>query len=285
MINDITKELIRIRDGIVEATSHSDGTDVTLPFELVSATYETLALLTFSLLLEAPATQEQEQSDSVCKEADGCPTELAVLQQRYWREHQQQGAISTKTHYLLMRTHTTLCEVLQSGMFPQGSGIIRAVKERIADLDAAMMPVPKAKHVCGEQGFGRGRDGDADVCAGCQATASQQSQPHDVDQLVEHWVTLAKQLTIVYALVYFKGGVEADAARIRLFDHFENYPTVSLDTSTILKEALAALSTARTALCACMYYTDYSWYESQKLAKQSIVEIDNVLHKKVPRDQ
>jgi hypothetical protein len=35
--------------------------------------------------------EEKPQSDNCCKEADGCPTELAVLQ-RFWRQAQPQGS-------------------------------------------------------------------------------------------------------------------------------------------------------------------------------------------------
>ena len=37
--------------------------------------------------LPAPVATDAERGDRVCEEADGCPTETAVLK-RFWREHQ-----------------------------------------------------------------------------------------------------------------------------------------------------------------------------------------------------
>lgn len=41
------------------------------------------------------AYQRDHASDDVCQEADGCPTEMAVLK-RFWRQHQKQFPIASE---------------------------------------------------------------------------------------------------------------------------------------------------------------------------------------------
>lgn len=41
-------------------------------------------------VISFPQAVPTESGDRVCQEADGCPTERAVLQ-RFWREHQDTG--------------------------------------------------------------------------------------------------------------------------------------------------------------------------------------------------
>jgi len=46
-----------------------------------------------SKIMNFPKAFVPEQGDRVCQEADGCPTERAVLQ-RFWRAHQPENQIT-----------------------------------------------------------------------------------------------------------------------------------------------------------------------------------------------
>jgi hypothetical protein len=65
-------------------------------------------------VIDFPKAAAPDRGDGICQEADGCPTERAVLQ-RFWREHQAENADAERYRWLVS------CETLPEQLFFQNS--------------------------------------------------------------------------------------------------------------------------------------------------------------------